>query len=207
MTTIASGDDRFGRRRSAGVVAPALAAYLREFPEVTFEIFGNVPLPAALSRVADRILLFSPVSGHQNFAKAFATRQWDIGICPLLPTDFNCRKSDLKWIEYTDVGAAVIASAGTVYDECCSDGCGIVAANNNEWLSGLQRLTRNPQARFEQVSLANQRLKEQYSRERHSSQLLSVISSAFDRTSIRPRGWARFPRSLGKNNQIDLLWG
>lgn len=171
------------------MIAPALAAYLREFPEVGFELFGAIPLPAELEAMSDRILRVSPVRGYQEFMSAFAQRQWDIGLCPLLPTPFNLCKSNLKWLDYTAVGAAVISSAGTVYDSCCDDGCGILVSDSDSWLDGLRRLTRDPHLRHEQVLRAQQKLRDDYSLERHSRQVLQILASVFERTQAVPPGW------------------
>lgn len=175
------------------MISWALVKYLQEFPSVTFEMFGSIPLPSDFDQFSDRIVTIPPVRGYQDFLKAFAEREWDIGICPLLPTPFNSRKSNLKWIEYTAVGAAVVASAGTIYDECCSDGCGILASNNEEWLAALRKLTLDPEARFGHVSLAQKRLEESYSRERHSRQVVSVFSDAFNRAGVKAPKWNTEP--------------
>lgn len=181
----------FDHEADLRMVAPAIASYLQEFPEVAFEMLGSIPIPEELDQFADRITIMPPVRGYRDFLTAFDAREWDIGICPLLPTEFNSRKSNLKWLEYTSVGAAVIASGGTIYDDCCSEGCGILASSNEEWLSALRRLTSDPQARFEQVFRAQRRLVESYSPEDHAKQILSVFSSAFDLAGVSPPNWVK----------------
>lgn len=180
------------------MVAPIIAAYLNEFPEVSFEVFGAIPLPPELEEMSGRVVRLEPVRGYQNFMAAFGALEWDIGICPLLPTKFNLCKSNLKWLEYSAVGSAVIASAGTVYDTCCAGGCGILAGNDQEWLAALQRMTRDPQARYDQVKRAQQKLVEEYSVEKHSRQVLEVVGAVFDATQIAPPGWPSLARRLAK---------
>lgn len=174
------------------MVAPAIAAYLREFPQVTFEVFGAIPLPPELAELAGpsgQIVQLEPVRGYEAFMQAFAAREWDTGICPLLPSPFNLCKSNVKWVEYTSVGAAVIASAATVYDDCCAGDCGILASTPDEWLSALRRLTLEPELRHEQVRRAQMKLEQQFTRERHTAQVLAAIGTVLANAGSSPPGW------------------
>ncbi len=74
----------------------------------------------------------------------FAELEWDIGICPLAPTAFNVLKANTKWVEYTSVGAAVIASRDMIYDDCCSDGCGDLATTHEEWVAAMEPCAPTP---------------------------------------------------------------
>jgi len=96
----------------------------------------------------------------------------------LAPTPFNAAKSINKWVEYTSVGTAVIASAGTIYDECCSEGCGLLVNTTEEWLEALEVLANDSVRRFKQVAQAQRRLEMEYSVERLCDQVLDVIDRA-----------------------------
>jgi glycosyltransferase involved in cell wall biosynthesis len=87
-------------------------------------------------------------------------------------------KANTKWVEYTSVGAAVVASKGTVYDECCGDGCGILAETEEEWFAALDKLVRDPEARFNQVRRAQEKLANSYSTESLREQVLDIFSQA-----------------------------
>jgi hypothetical protein len=121
------------------------------------------------------------VQNYDDFLNTFAKMQWDIGICPLLPTEFNMVKANTKWVDYTSVGAAVVASRGTVYDNCCADGCGILAHTADEWLAALEKLTHDPAERFAQVCRAQKKLADEYSTERLRLQVLDVFAQARSR--------------------------
>jgi glycosyltransferase involved in cell wall biosynthesis len=159
-------------------VLPAITEFLRSNPEIGFELFGSIPKPAALEEFGNRITTAPPIRNYEDFLVEFARLDWDIGICPLAPIHFNMMKSNTKWVEYTSIGAAVIASRDTVYDECCADGCGILASTHDEWLAALQRLTRDPGERFAQVSRAQKKLAEQYSTEDLRDQVLEIFARA-----------------------------
>lgn len=162
------------------MVMPAIDTFLDRNPDVQFELFGSIPLPDALSRFGKRIVITDRIADYEQFLDEFAKREWDIGICPLVPIDFNLTKANTKWVEYTAAGAAVVASRGTVYDECCADGCGILAESNQEWLSALELLVNNVDQRLAVVERAQRRLEEQYSVERLRKQVLDVIVHAHE---------------------------
>jgi len=162
------------------MVLPAIEAVLDRNPEVTFELFGSIPLPAFLTRFGARVRTAPPVASYEKFLSEFAARGWDIGICPLTPIAFNLTKADTKWVEYTSVGAAVVASRGTVYDDCCADDCGVLAATVEDWIEGLEGLIRDKDRRLSIARRAQQKLEKQYGIDRLREQVLDIIGQARD---------------------------
>lgn len=156
------------------LVLPGLIEFLHRNPEVNFELFGSIPLPDSLRVFGPRIIVLDPVPDYAQFLETFASRNWDIGLCPLARTPFNNVKANTKWVEYTAVGAAVIASEQMIYDECCADGCGATVGDNG-WLDALEHFTHNPKARFEMVERAQGRLREAYTPERLRQQVMSIF--------------------------------
>jgi glycosyltransferase involved in cell wall biosynthesis len=181
---------RKGRVRKVGYMAsadhahnldmifPAIEQMLQRNPDVQFELFGSIPVPPSLAHFEERISTAPPIADYGKFLSEFAQFGWDIGICPLTPIEFNLMKANTKWVEYTTVGAAVVASRGTVYDECCADGCGILAGTVDEWLDGLEVLIRNEDERIKIVERAQRKLERDYSLARLRDQVLDVIAMA-----------------------------
>jgi hypothetical protein len=159
-------------------VAPAIALYMDKFPNVQFEIFGSIMIPSLLEKYENRIYIHSKVSSYNDFILRLSELEWDIGICPLINNNFNKCKSNIKWIEYTSAGIAVIASKGFAYDDCCSNGAGILANDNDDWYNSLVNLTENIELRNRIVCSAQDKLLKQYSKILHSEQLLSVLNKA-----------------------------
>jgi glycosyltransferase involved in cell wall biosynthesis len=157
-----------------------LLTYLRRNPQVSFEIFGTIPVPHVLKEFGARITLAPKIDNYEQFLQRFVEYEWDIGICPLVPIPFNFLKANSKWVEYTAVGAAVVASRGTVYDKCCSEGCGILATTEQEWLEALEYLTHNPESRSEMVRHAQEKLRREYTPVQLRSQVWSMINLAQD---------------------------
>lgn len=155
---------------------PGLVRALDEHPQVQFELFGSIPKPAELERFGARVTVIPPVPDYQQFMAKFASLGWAIGICPLADTPFNAVKANTKWVEYTAIGAAVIATAGTVYDDCCSQGCGALVSNEPGWYVEIDRLLKNPVGRMQQVHNAQARLQERYSIDALREQVVSIFA-------------------------------
>ena len=172
------------------MVLPAIIAVLKRHPELEFELFGSIPVPDSLNRFGDRVRSTGPVADYGTFLARLKEREWDIGICPLVPTDFNRTKSNNKWIEYTAVGAAVVASRDMIYDESCADGCGILADTVEEWERALELLATDAEGRCAMVERAQTKLTTRYGIAQHRRQILDVIGLA--------RGYARQEDFEGK---------
>ena len=159
------------------VALPALVRLLRRNPQLKFELFGRIARPPELAEFGNRVIELPVVSGYEKFLDALAERRWDIGICPLARTKFNEVKNINKWIEYTSVGVAVVATRGLIYDECCADGCGMLV-DDDDWDDALQELVSNSDLRLSQVDAAQRKLELQYSVEQLRIQVLDVVQQA-----------------------------
>lgn len=160
------------------VTLPALIRILERNPEVRFELFGPIAKPAELDRFGERVTQIEYVRSYDEFLRKFAESGWSVGICPLADTPFNRTKANNKWVEYTAVGAAVVASAGMLYDECCADGCGLVAADDGQWEAALQSLITDGARRVAMVRSAQARLARDYSMVALRQQLQEVFREA-----------------------------
>ncbi|MDB5861089.1 MAG: hypothetical protein JWQ76_4778, partial [Ramlibacter sp.] len=135
------------------VALPAVVRALRHNPQLKFELFGRIARPPQLAEFGDRVVELPVVADYDGFLRALADRAWDIGICPLARTPFNEVKNINKWIEYTSVGTAVVATRGMIYDGCCADGCGWLA-DDDEWDEALHELIADSGRRVRQVEAA-----------------------------------------------------
>lgn len=160
------------------LILPAIETLLDRNPHVQFELFGSIPVPAQLERFSERVSKAPPIRNYDRFLSTFAAYGWDVGICPLRPIEFNLMKANTKWVEYTAVGCAVVATRGTVYDDCCAGGCGILAETSDEWLEALELLVNDDRERLATVQRAQSKLEREYSVSRLREQVLDVIAQA-----------------------------
>ncbi|WP_018391493.1 glycosyltransferase [Ancylobacter sp. FA202] len=160
-------------------LVPVIADVLRRRPGLEFHLFGSTPKPAAWEEFGARIVVTPPVRDLATFGETFAAMGWGIGIAPLLDIPFNRGKTNLKWIDYTAAGVAVVASRGTLYDECCADGSGRLAGSPEEWQAAIEHLLDHPEERVAQVRRAQQRLAAEYA----PGALRRQVLEAFDRAA------------------------
>ena len=160
------------------LVLPALIEVMRLCPEVVFELFGAIPKPPMLDEFANRVVLIPPVPNYGEFMAKLASRRWAVGICPLAKTIFNEVKANTKWVEYTSVGAAAIASRDTVYNDCCGDGRGWLVDTKAEWREALLALISDETLRLAQIRSAQATLREDYSVSGLRDQVLQVLAIA-----------------------------
>ena len=84
-----------------------------------------------------------------TFMKWISVRaNWDIGIIPLVNTEFNKCKSELKYIEFTALGVPIVASDVDAYKGTVEEGVtGFLANSEDEWVNKLSMLIENPKLR------------------------------------------------------------
>lgn len=167
-------------------LVPVIAKALQRYPALRFELFGSMTMPDELAVFGDRVKATAPISDYDAFVAEFRSLTWDIGLCPLHKTPFNIVKADTKWVDYTSIGAAVIASRHTAYDACCSDGCGILVESSEDWERAIDMLVCDVDARYAQVKAAQAKLRSQYSQERLTGQVLEMFDAAANLRALMP---------------------
>lgn len=125
-------------------VAPLLDAVVRSIvgqygDRVTFEFVGW--MPDSLAEVRG-VGLFPHQPDYDRYLRLKVSRQWDIGIAPLLAGDFEACKTSLKYREYGGCGVAGVYSAVPPYVDDVRDGeTGLLVDNDvDAWVAGLRRL-------------------------------------------------------------------
>lgn len=81
-------------------------------------------------------------------AKYYSSMDFDIGLCPVLETNFAKCKSNIKAVEYGARGIPVIASDVTCYRDYVKHGYnGFLAKTEHEWLNYLHELANDEELR------------------------------------------------------------
>lgn len=132
------------------IVMPVILDILKRNPEINFEILGITNLLAPDLKLSNIKQIQTPSEKveYTKFITWFASSfTWDIAIAPLQDTIFNRCKSDIKYLDYSAIGAAGIYSSLGPYISSRSirdfqTGC-IVENKKSEWQSVLELLIWN----------------------------------------------------------------
>jgi hypothetical protein len=155
---------------SLAVAFEALDRLREQKPGVRFETIGLQSVPQQLLRFGDRVTAH-PAGLH--WRQALAERCWDIAICPVGSRE--ALDGNTKWIAYTGMGAAVVASRHPLYEDYCAGGCGILADTAGDWFAALDLLANSAEERVATVVRAQSKLERQYHAQHQREQLLDII--------------------------------
>ena len=99
----------------------------------------------------------------KDYPKKLTELSLDISICPLSDNEFNRCKSNIKWLESTMAGAAVVASKVYPYEHSIEHGTtGYLAKNKNQWVRHISHLIENETKRLNLVANARQVILDKY---------------------------------------------
>lgn len=137
------------------LILPALAQVLqRHAGGVAFRLIGGTSTPELLHEIAGipaRVILLDPdESEYPQFLLWFSSRvSWDIAIAPLRETPFTRCKSDIKFLDYSAIGAATLASKVPAYDSTVDPGrTGWLVENSVEaWVDALEEALADQEKR------------------------------------------------------------
>lgn len=111
----------------------------------------------------------------------------DIGLAPLRDSPFSRAKSDIKYLEYSAMGAATIASPVAPYQASIHADRGVIVDENSPaaWLAALQRLVDEPQVRQRLADNAYEWVRHTRSIEAAASQWYDVFHRYADESATR----------------------
>lgn len=133
--------------RDVQVLTGTIEQILDEFEHVEFWLAGMANYPF---RPHPRMKALQSVN-IEEYPCLLAN--FDIGLAPLVDNHFSRCKSDLKFLEYARVGAAVVASPVEPYKNSIVDGAnGLLAATPRDWMRHLRRLITDPDFRVRLVA-------------------------------------------------------
>lgn len=172
--------DHGGQLVIGWIGSPSTAHYLREVDPVIQEISRRYQTRCiAIGARSDQLAgsCFEPVAWSEA-GEAAMLAQIDIGIMPLRNEPWELGKCGYKLIQYMAAGRAVVASPVGANRSIVEPGIsGYLAATNEEWLSALDSLIKDPSKRVAMGMEGRRRVEELYSLQVQSQRLASLLLS------------------------------
>jgi glycosyltransferase involved in cell wall biosynthesis len=129
------------------MVHKAIIRILSKYPNVTFVYFGDVRFHALFKDAPQNQIEYHPWVGHKTYPYKLATLNCDIGLCPITDNQFNRRKSSIKWMEYSVMKMATIASDLPPYNVDIVSGHTGTLVRDDQWFDAIEVLINNQKHR------------------------------------------------------------
>lgn len=128
------------------ILSEAWPVIANEFPDVHFVLHGWA-VPSIVRAMPAGRLTVLPWCDINNYPSSLANI--DIGCCSVDKSEWNERKSCIKWYEFSMAGSACVGSHA-LYGQEIRDGYdGFLATTKDEWITQLRKLVSNPSLKKE----------------------------------------------------------
>lgn len=130
-------------------IVPVIKNVLNKYENVKFVYFGDQRFRSLFKDCDQSKIEWQDWVKHETYPYKMTLLNLDIGICPLSNNKFNWTKSAIKWMEYSMLGCATVASNIDPYKTVIDNGVtGFLVNDNKEWEMALEALIENaPQRR------------------------------------------------------------
>lgn len=134
--------------RDIEVAAPGVKRFMRRYPDWDLFISGT-DYRRSFRVPKDRVFFVPWLHVTDDPKMFYRLIDYDIGICPLVDTQFARSKSAIKALEYSARGIPVIASDVEPYRKFITDGVnGFLVKHEHEWLNRLELLANDEDLRL-----------------------------------------------------------
>ena len=157
------------------MVLPAVVKIMQKHAHVQLNFIGSIPKPdikkyfkGIPKDILDRIGIVGATATFKDYPEWLAVQGWDIGIAPLVDTEFTRSKSHIKWLEYSMCGVPVVASRVYPYFmpvngiETIQDGVTGMLVKQTEWFDVLDELVQSKTKRENLAKNAYKYIKENF---------------------------------------------
>lgn len=130
-------------------IVPAIKKVLDKHDNVKFVYFGDQRFRVLFKDCDQNKIEWQDWVHHETYPYKMTLLNLDIGICPLADNKFNWTKSAIKWMEYSMLGAATIASNIEPYSSVLrhAETALLSSPDTKDWESKLDELIMNEKLR------------------------------------------------------------
>lgn len=174
-----------GHRQDIAHIAPTLCAWLQRHPQARLAVMGEPALAGFFSALSAT----SPAQFTLHAPGALVTYlAWlqtiDIGLAPLLPTDYNRCRSDVKFLEYAASGVVPVLQALDPYSAVRHGDTGFVFNTPQELTGLLDRLAADPALRQQVAANAYQQVATERRMAQHAPHRLDFYRQRWTKAQV-----------------------
>lgn len=142
------GPVRLGWGGSAGhlddiaAIAPALIGWLERHPHAQLEVMGDPAFQQLFAAVPTLQFVYRPGGSMEHYLAWLEGLH--IGLAPLLPSDYNACRSDVKFLEYASRGVVPLLQRSSTYRGVRHGHSGLLFHDSGELLALLDDLAADP---------------------------------------------------------------
>lgn len=137
-------------------VLPALQKLMHKYKHVYFKVCGQ---PVDYYLPSKRVEYVDVAQGNDWPTERLPSLNLDIAVAPLLVTEFNQHKSNIKWQEATRMGSAFVGTNTGAYKDIPSGTAVLVNNTVDDWYNALESLVLDADKRKELVTNAKKELR------------------------------------------------
>ena len=100
----------FGHTQDLESIEEVILEVLNKYQDWSLELIGTIVPSEKLLALDKRLTIITPERNYEGFISLLKSRNWSIGICPLINNKFNSVKANTKWVEYSCCNIATIAT-------------------------------------------------------------------------------------------------
>jgi glycosyltransferase involved in cell wall biosynthesis len=150
--------------------------------------FWGIQPPAALRDHPNVEWTPLKINEYTEFARFFQEQECDIFIAPLADTRFNRCKSQVKFLEYSALGAPGVYSRIAPYERVVVHGeNGFLASSPAEWVESVSRLIEEPSLRYQMGLEAQDTVRRDWLLSQHAHDWREAYSQIMGFTPARPK--------------------
>ena len=135
----------YGHLEDLHSISAPLIKFLNQHGNVRFELMGDPQFAVPFSSLPAHKFCFYPAGSLVNYLSWLD--HLHIGISPLLPTEYNRCRSDVKFLEYACHSVAPLLQDLEPYHYLMDTDAALLFSNNSEFIDKLTPLLDNPSLR------------------------------------------------------------
>lgn len=137
-------------------IVPVVKRILEKHKNVKFVYFGDTRFAGLFKDCPQNQMEYQSWISHDVYPWKLTILNLDIGLCPVMDNPFNRTKSAIKWMEYSMIGMATVASDIPPYSPVISNEqtAMLCKENHDSWFDAIEKLVIDKQFRNKMAKTA-----------------------------------------------------